>query len=85
VARLESIAREHRCSPAQLALAWLLSQGPDVVPIPGTKQRAKLEENVAAVALNLSAADRSRIAAAFPRGAAAGERYAERALAAVDG
>jgi aryl-alcohol dehydrogenase-like predicted oxidoreductase len=85
VARIEEIARAKGCTPAQLALAWLLAQGNDVVPIPGTKSRPKLEENVGALKLKVSAHDKEGIEAAFPRGAAAGERYGERALQATNG
>ncbi len=75
VSRLEAIAREKGCTPAQLALAWLLARGPDVVPIPGTKRKDRLEENVGAVHVKLTAADVARISTAVPVGAAAGERY----------
>ncbi len=85
VTRIEEIAREKRCAPAQLALAWLLAQGTDVVPIPGTKSRVKLEENAGALSVEVSAGDKERIEAAFPKGVAAGSRYSERALAATNG
>ncbi len=75
VERIEQIAREHRCTPAQLALAWLLEQGPDIVPIPGTRHRARLEENIGAFEIELTDADLRRIDDAAPLGAAAGERY----------
>lgn len=68
------IAAEHQATPAQLALAWLLAQGPDVVPIPGTKRRARLAENLAAVNLTLSAEDLARLEQAVPRRAWAGDR-----------
>jgi aryl-alcohol dehydrogenase-like predicted oxidoreductase len=77
VARIESIAGERGCTPAQLCLAWLLAQGPDVIPIPGTKRIARLEENLGALDLRLSSADVERIGAAIPIGAAAGTRYPE--------
>jgi aryl-alcohol dehydrogenase-like predicted oxidoreductase len=77
VERLEAIAREKGCTPAQLALAWLLAQGTDVIPIPGTKQIARLEENLRAMQVRLSPADIERISAAIPIGAAAGTRYPE--------
>ena len=77
VERLEAIAREKRCTPAQLALAWLLAQGPDVIPIPGTKQIARLEENLGAMHVRLTPAEIDRISAAIPIGAAAGTRYPE--------
>ena len=75
VARLAVFAREADCTPPQLALAWLLSQGADVVPIPGTRRRARLEENVAALEVGLSPALRREIDEVFRAGAAAGERY----------
>jgi aryl-alcohol dehydrogenase-like predicted oxidoreductase len=77
VERIEAIAREKGCTPAQLALAWLLAQGTDVMPIPGTKQIARLEENLDAMNVRLSPADIDRISAAIPVGAAAGTRYPE--------
>jgi aryl-alcohol dehydrogenase-like predicted oxidoreductase len=77
VERLESMASEKGCTVGQLVLAWLLAQGPDVVPIPGTKRRARLEENVGALDVKLSAADVKRISDAVPAGAAAGLRYPE--------
>ncbi len=70
-----ALADDKGCTPAQLALAWLLAQGDDVVPIPGTKSRARLEENVGAADVMLGRADLARLDAAVPRGAAAGERY----------
>jgi len=77
VRRIEPIAKEKGCTPGQLALAWLLAQGPDIVPIPGTKRKERLEENVQAASLRLDARDAERIAAAIPAGAAAGTRYPE--------
>lgn len=77
VARVEEIAREHKCTPAQLALAWVLAQGDDIVPIPGTRHPERLEENVGALKVVLSENDLLRIDAAAPKGATAGERYAE--------
>ena len=77
VQRLEVIAEEKACTPAQLALAWLLTQGPDVIPIPGTKRIARLEENLGALDVRLTAAETDRISAAIPIGAAAGTRYPE--------
>jgi aryl-alcohol dehydrogenase-like predicted oxidoreductase len=77
VGRIETIANEKGCTPAQLCLAWLLAQGPDVIPIPGTKHIARLEENLGALELRLSAAEIHRIDAAVPIGAAAGTRYPE--------
>ena len=77
VERIEAIAEEKGCTPAQLSLAWLLAQGPDVIPIPGTKQIARLEENFGALDLRLTPADLDRISTAIPIGAAAGTRYPE--------
>jgi aryl-alcohol dehydrogenase-like predicted oxidoreductase len=85
VARVEQLARDKGCTPAQLALAWLLARGPDIVPIPGTKQRARLEENAAAVKIKLTAADLARIEGVAPKGAAAGARYAEGGMRSVNG
>jgi aryl-alcohol dehydrogenase-like predicted oxidoreductase len=75
VKKVEQLARDKGCTPGQLVLAWLLAQGPDVVPIPGTKRRDRLEENVGAAAVRLSADEVARISDAVPTGAAAGLRY----------
>ena len=72
---VEALAQDKGCTPAQLALAWLLAQGDDVVPIPGTRRVERLDENAAAVDVRLSAEDLQRIDAALPLGAASGERY----------
>ncbi len=72
---VRALAEQKGCTAGQLALAWILAQGPDVVPIPGTKRRAYLEENVAACAVQLSAGDQAALEAAAPVGAAAGTRY----------
>ena len=77
VRHVEEIAAQKRCTPAQLALAWVFAQGDDIVPIPGTKRRKYLEENVAALDVTLSAEDLRRIAEVAPKGAAAGLRYPE--------
>jgi aryl-alcohol dehydrogenase-like predicted oxidoreductase len=77
VQRIETIAAEKGCTPAPLTLAWLLAQGDDVMPIPGTKRIERLEENLGALRVTLSADDLARIAAAIPVGAAAGTRYPE--------
>jgi len=77
VQRIEAIAQEKGCTPAQLCLAWLLAQGPDVIPIPGTKRVERLEENLGAMRVRLTEADIDRISAAIPIGAAAGTRYPE--------
>ena len=76
VERLEALAAEQGVTPAQLALAWVLHQGGDIVPLPGTKRRSYLEENVAAVEIELGAEDLARIDEAAPRGVTAGDRYA---------
>jgi aryl-alcohol dehydrogenase-like predicted oxidoreductase len=75
VDRVREIAHETDCTPGQLALAWVMAQGDDIVPIPGTKRRAYLEQNVVAADLELSAEDLERIDEAAPVGAAAGDRY----------
>jgi aryl-alcohol dehydrogenase-like predicted oxidoreductase len=77
VDRIKEIATEQNCTPGQLALAWVLSQGDDIVPIPGTKRRRYLEENVEATELTLSQEDLARIDEVAPVGAAAGDRYAD--------
>jgi aryl-alcohol dehydrogenase-like predicted oxidoreductase len=85
VRRVEEIAREKGCKPSQLALAWVLAQGNDIVPIPGTKRRKYLEENIGAVEVKLSKDDLRRIEEVFPADSAAGERYPEHMLALVNG
>ena len=77
VRRIEEIAREKGATPCQLALAWLLAQGEDILPIPGTKRRSYLEENVEALSISLTKDDLARINEAMPPGAAAGSRYPE--------
>src|SRR5947208_2918274 len=77
VRHIEQLARQKHCTPAQLALAWLLARGRDIVPIPGTKRREFLEANVGALEVQLSAEDLARIDAIAPRGVASGLRYAE--------
>ena len=77
LARLEAIARDKGVTPAQLALAWVLHRGADVVPIPGTKQRRYVEENVTAAAIELSEDELARLDAALPPDATAGQRYAD--------
>jgi len=84
LAKVEEISREKGCTPAQLALAWLHAQGADVVPIPGTKRRARLEENVGALGVSLAPADLARIEAVAPKGFTAGPRYPEMAMRAID-
>ncbi|MDP9695290.1 UNVERIFIED_ORG: aryl-alcohol dehydrogenase-like predicted oxidoreductase [Arthrobacter globiformis] len=75
VDRVRELADEKQCSPAQLALAWLLAQGEHIVPIPGTKKRERLAENLGAAAVELSAEDLARLDELAPAGAAAGARY----------
>jgi aryl-alcohol dehydrogenase-like predicted oxidoreductase len=80
----ESIAHEKSCTLAQLALAWVLAQGEDILPIPGTKRRQYLEENVGALKVTLTDEDLARIARALPTGAAAGTRYPAQAMATLN-
>jgi len=82
--RVRELAQKQGCTPSQLALAWLLAQGGDIVPIPGTKRVKYLEENVAAAAIQLSPQRLAEISAALPRGAAVGERYAAGGMNAVN-
>jgi aryl-alcohol dehydrogenase-like predicted oxidoreductase len=84
VKRIEEIAREKGVKPAQLALAWVLAQGDDIVPIPGTKHRKYLEENAGAAGIELSAGDLRRIDEMAPKGAAAGTRYPEAMMSLVN-
>ena len=84
VAAVERLAASKGTTAAQLALAWVLAQGDDIVPIPGTKRVKYLEDNVAAVELKLTPADLAALDAAFPRSAVAGERYQTQAMAALD-
>jgi len=83
VERIGEIARSKGCTPAQLALAWVLAQGDDLVPIPGTKRRKYLEENVGALDVTLTPEDLRRIDEVAPKGAAAGLRYPEAMMASV--
>jgi aryl-alcohol dehydrogenase-like predicted oxidoreductase len=82
--RVREIAVEKDATPGQLALAWLLHQGEDIVPIPGTKRRKYLEENAAAAGITLTSEDLRRIEDAMPRGSVAGERYAEQQMRSVN-
>ncbi len=84
VQKIHEIAREKDCQPSQLALAWLLKQGDDIVPIPGTKRIKFLEENVGALQISLTATDLDRINEVAPRGVAAGERYHEAGMKGVN-
>lgn len=83
VDRLTRMAGEKKCRTSQLALAWLLARGQDIFPIPGTKHVHRLEENVGALQVSLTTAEVARLDAAFPAGAAAGNRYPEQAMKAV--
>jgi aryl-alcohol dehydrogenase-like predicted oxidoreductase len=84
VAEIRRLAGAKGCTPAQLALAWVLAQGDDIVPIPGTKRRKYLEENLGALDVELNGDDLARIDRALPKGAATGARYAEPQMAAVN-
>jgi len=84
VRRIEDLAREKRCTPSQLALAWLLAQGEDIVPIPGTKRREFLEENLGALDVTLTQDELRDIERIAPKGAAAGPRYSEKAMQTID-
>ncbi len=83
VERVEKLAAKKGCTPAQLALAWVLAQGKDIIAIPGTKRRTRLEENLGALGLRLSQGDIAGLSAAFPRDAVAGPRYPEAMLRGV--
>jgi aryl-alcohol dehydrogenase-like predicted oxidoreductase len=85
VEQVEEIAQRKQCRPAQLALAWLLAQGEDIVPIPGTKQRRYLEENVGALGVELTPADLEAIEEVAPKGVAAGDRYHEAGMRTING
>jgi aryl-alcohol dehydrogenase-like predicted oxidoreductase len=84
VARVEQLAKEKKCTPGQLALAWLLAQGEDIIPIPGTKKRNYLEENAGALNVKLSPEDLRRLEDVAPKGAAAGQRYPEHLMSLVN-
>lgn len=77
VRRVEAIVREKGCTPAQLALAWLLAQGPEIIPIPGTRRTDRVDENLGALDVSLDPDDVERISRSIPPGAAAGLRYPE--------
>jgi aryl-alcohol dehydrogenase-like predicted oxidoreductase len=85
VQRVEEIAGRKRCTPAQLALAWLLAQGDDIVPIPGTKQRRYLDENTASLQIELTSSDLEEIEEVAPKGVAAGDRYHEAGMRTING
>jgi len=84
VGKVEEIAREKGCTPSQLALAWVLAQRNDIVPIPGTRRRSRLEENLKSLDIHLSDSDLQRIEKTFPRGVAAGQRYSEQMMQLID-
>jgi aryl-alcohol dehydrogenase-like predicted oxidoreductase len=81
--KVEAIARRKGCTPAQLALAWVLAQGPDVIPIPGTKQKKRLMENIGALNVKFSESELAEIASAVPAGAVKGTRYPEAQMASL--
>ena len=83
--KVKELAQEKKCTPSQFALAWVLAQGNDIVPIPGTKRRKYLEENVAAVEVKLTKEDLARIDEVFPPDSAAGNRYPEHMMALING
>jgi aryl-alcohol dehydrogenase-like predicted oxidoreductase len=85
VERVEELARRKRCTPAQLALAWLLAQGDDIVPIPGTKQRRYLDENIDSVHIELTRTELEEIEEVAPKGAAVGDRYHEAGMRTING
>jgi aryl-alcohol dehydrogenase-like predicted oxidoreductase len=85
VAKVEQLARELECTPGQLALAWVLAQGEDIVPIPGTKRRSYLEENLGALELDLSAETLAELDSVFPLDAAAGSRYPQPMMRLLNG
>ena len=85
VKEVQEIAREKKCKPSQLALAWVLAQGDDIVPIPGTKRRKYIEENSASVDVKLTPDDLRRLDQIFPSGAAAGLRYSEQMMTLING
>jgi len=84
VRHVEEMARKRHCKPSQLALAWVMAQGEDIVPIPGTKRRKYLEENAAAADIELSAEDLAELDEVFPKDAAAGQRYPDHMMALVN-
>jgi aryl-alcohol dehydrogenase-like predicted oxidoreductase len=80
VKRIQEVAQDKQCSPAQLAIAWVLAKGENIVPIVGTKRRNYLEENIRALNVKLTSDEVRRLDEAVPRGAAVGERYPEATL-----
>jgi aryl-alcohol dehydrogenase-like predicted oxidoreductase len=85
VGKVEAIARRKKCAPSQLLIAWVLARGADIVPIPGTKQRRYLEENLGSLDVELTPDDLAEIEEVAPVGIAAGERYPEASMRAVNG
>ena len=85
VSKVEEISKEKGCKPSQLALAWVMALGNDIVPIPGTKRRKYLEENAAASEIKLSQEDLARLNEVFPKDAASGDRYPEHMMALING
>jgi aryl-alcohol dehydrogenase-like predicted oxidoreductase len=84
VASIVELSKAKGCTPSQLALAWVLAKGPDIVPIPGTKRQRFLDENLGALAVTLTTSDLHRIDAILPPGSASGDRYVARAMQAVN-
>jgi aryl-alcohol dehydrogenase-like predicted oxidoreductase len=84
VERIKVLAAKKGCSPAQLAIAWVLAQGDDIVPIPGTKRRRYLEENIGALDVHLAPEELAEIDALLPAGAATGSRYSAPGMRAID-
>ncbi len=82
---MEEIAQRKGCTPSQLALAWVLAQGDDIVPILGTKRRKYLEENIRALEVELTRSDLEQLDEAAPKGVAAGERYNEAGMKTING
>ena len=82
--KLDELSKIKGCSKAQVALAWVLAQGEDLVPIPGTKRRVYLEENVKAVDITLTDPEMTQLSNAMPLGIASGQRYAPQAMKAVN-
>ena len=85
MARINDLAQQKHCTPGQLALAWVLAQGADIVPVPGTKRVAYLEENLGALEVSLSANERRQLDEIAPQGAAAGLRYPAAVMGSVNG
>ncbi len=84
VTKVEDIAKQKGCTAPQLALAWVLAQGDDIVPIPGTRRRTRLEENLKSLDVQLTAEDLKQIEETFPRGIVSGERYSEQMMKLID-